>query len=185
MNMNSRPFRIFKFKKSLIIIAVIALAVGAIVLITKNLSAPAIGSVVQTPSSKPEVVNLSAQPGKYNGKYISFPYPAHYQLTPAVLSGSYLEVANYHFIGAVSRQMNVGVYKGDLYTDGSVDYRQKHPDLYRKNTSSLGIEFSKLDGSEDTFFLSHNDLLTSISEIGPTAKTDNDALFVASSLHWK
>ena len=170
------------------LIAFIALAVFLILLVllvVRGLTGPAEGTLSQTPPSQAQKVIPYRQPGTYKGKYITFTYPEHYRPTTSKLSGSYLEVANYTSTDQSFKNMAVGVYKGSLSSDGSLNYRQQHPELYSHTTSKLGIEFVKLDGTEDTFFLQHNDLLATVSVTSQYKNLNSDALYVASGLHWR
>jgi hypothetical protein len=144
-----------------------------------------VGTLSQAPQSQAQKVVPYSQPGTYKGKYISFTYPAHYRATASKLTGNYLEIANYTSTDQNFQSISVGVYRGLLSTDGSVNYRQQHPELYSHTTSKLGIEFVKLDGTEDTFFLQHNDLLVTVSVTSTYKNLGTDALFVASGLHWR
>jgi hypothetical protein len=176
---------LFKRPRVVIPLLFIALVAGLAYLIIKNMSAPADGSIEQTPPAKAEVVDPYAQPGTYKGKYITFRYPAHFKTVPSKLSGSYLEVASYSSIDISGKQISVGVSRGSFDTESSIIYRRQHKNLYRENSSNLGLEFTKLDGTEDTFFLEHGGLIASVSATAPYNNQAGDAVFVASSLKWR
>ncbi|HXY18003.1 MAG TPA: hypothetical protein VEH48_01105 [Candidatus Nitrosopolaris sp.] len=164
---------------------ILLVIVGLIVLVVRSLSAPAVGSVSQTPPSQSQPTVPYNQPGTYKGQYVSFSYPAHYRPTPTGLSGSYLETVVYSSTDQSQKKIDVGISKGSPSTDGSVIYRQQHPELYRENTSAIWLEFIKLDGTEDTFFLQHGNLEASVSVSSPYGDLGSDALYVASSLRWR
>lgn len=156
-----------------------------IVMIVKNLNAPAEGNIEQTPPSQAEKLDPYAQSGTYKGKYISFNYPPHYKSVPTKLTGSYLEVVSYHTVDVSGKQINIGVAPGNIASDSGVSYRRQHKELYKEDDSRLGVEFSKIDGTEDTFFIEHNGQLATVSATAPYNDQSGDALFVASSLRWK
>jgi hypothetical protein len=171
--------------KKIIIILVVLIVLGALVSIVNGLHSPAVGSINQTPPAHAEVIDPYSQPGTYNGKYISFTYPPHYKITPSKPSGNLIEVAEYHSTGLTFTQINVAVQRENLNDDSGLIYRQKHPELYSQNSSKIGLEFKKLDGTEDTFFLQHDGLVATVSVTSPGGNTGTDALFVGSGLHWK
>ena len=173
----------FKTPKVVLAIVLIIMAMGGIV-IAKNLSAPAQGSVAQTPPSQAETIQPYGQPGAFRGKYVAFNFPAHFKPVPTKLSGNYLEVADYHATDESAKQINVGVTPGDINADSGVVYRRQHKELYRETDSKLGVEFTKLDGTEDTFFMGHGGLLASVAATAPYGGLAGEALYVASSLKW-
>lgn len=173
-----------KKPKLAIPLLVVTLVIAAVVMAIHNLNSPAQGSINQTPLATADKTNPYAQPGNYKGKYISFSYPARYKKVPSKLTGSYLEVADYHSTDDSSKQISIGVYRGDFSSDSGFIYRQRHKELYKENDSRLGSEFLKLDGTEDTFFIEHNGLLTTISTTAPYGGITGETLFVASSLKW-
>jgi hypothetical protein len=158
-----------KRPKAIVPLVIIGLLALAVVMAVKNLNAPAEGTISQTPASQAEKIAPYSQPGAYKGRYVSFTYPAHYKISPSKLSGSYLEAAS---LGATD-------------ISGKVSFRRKYPNLYHETSSKIGLEFRRTDSTEDTFFISHNGMIASVSATTPGASQDNDALFVASSLQWK
>lgn len=173
-----------KSRRVMIPLLVIAMIIAAAVLAIHNLNSPAQGSINQIPLDTAEKINPYIQPGSYKGKYISFSYPAHYKAVPSRLSGSYLEVADYHSTDVSSKQISIGVYRGSITSDSGFIYRERHKEIYKESDSRLGSEFLKLDGTEDTFFMEHNGLLTTVSATAPYGGLSGEALFVASSLKW-
>jgi hypothetical protein len=169
------------FAPVLIIILVMVLLVAVI----RNMSEPAVGSISQTPPAEAEKTDPYAQPGSYQGKYISFQYPAHYKKLQSNLSGSYLEIINLHATDTTGKQISIAVYNSSISNDSNVAFRRHYRDIYTENDSRLGTEFTKSDGTEDTFFIQHNNLLASVSATAPGNSQAGDAYFVASTLKWK
>lgn len=163
---------------------IITLLIIGAALIIKNLNAPAVGSVNQTPPAQSVPTDPYAQPGTYNGKYVSFKYPPHFKQISSTLNGSALEIVNYHSTDLAGKQISIGVYRSNIASSGDVQYRREHPELYKENDSRLGVEFTKTDGTEDTFFLEHNGLLASVSATAPSGGLAGEAFFVASGLKW-
>lgn len=180
-----RPRRRRHWKKILIPLLALVLAVGLLIWIIHGLNAPAEGSISQTPPSQAQKADPYAQPGTFNGKYLSFQYPAHFKLINTKITGSYLETVGYSSTDQSGREINVGVYQGSVASDSGVVYRRQHPELYKETDSQLGLEFVKLDGTEDTFFLQHDGLIATVSATAPNANLNGEAYYVASSLQWK
>jgi len=174
-----------KRPKVFIPLAIVILIAAGLILTIRSLKAPAVGSIDQSPPTKAEVTDPYAQPGTFSGKYVSFKYPAHYKAVPSKISGSYLEVASYHSVDITGKQINVGVLRSSFDTESAISYRRQHKELYKENSSSLGLEFTKIDGTEDTFFIEHNGLLASVSATAPYYDQAGDAIFVASGLKWR
>jgi hypothetical protein len=172
-------------QKIIIPAIILIILIGLVGLTIHSLSSPAVGSIAQGPASQAEKIDPYAKSGHYIGKYISFSYPAHFKSYPSKLTGDILETVSYSSTDQTSKQINLGVYKGSLSGDSGITYRQQHPELYKQNTSRLGIEFTKLDGTEDTFFIQHKDLVASVSATAPYANLYGEAEYVASSLGWQ
>lgn len=171
-----------KFWVPLVIILVVILATVGII---RNMNQPAVGSISQQPTTDAVKADPYSQPGKYSGKYITFNYPAHYKQVPSKVSGTTLELAEYHVTDATGKLISVAVFPGSVNSDSGVVYRRQHPELYTESSSQKWTEFTKKDGTEDTFFLSHNGNLATVSCTAPYNNQSGDALFVASSLQWK
>ena len=175
-----------KKKKSLIAAVLLMLLVVALVILSiRNLKSPAVGSIQQSPTTQAEKTIPFSQPGSYKGKYVSFTYPAHFKAEPTRLTGSYLETADYGSTDQTSKHINVGVSKSSINSDGGVSFRRLRPELYKEISSSRGVEFTKIDGTEDTFFMEHNGLLASVSTTAPSASLNGETTFVSSSLKWR
>jgi len=174
-----------RWKKILIPLITLVILIVLIVLFIRNLSSPAVGTLSQTPPSQAEKTDPYAKPGNFNSKYLTFQYPAHFKSVPVKITGDYLEITAYSSTDNTSKQINVGVYKGSLSNDSGISYHQQHPELYKEDTSRVGIEFIKLDGTENTFFLAHNGLIAAVSATAAYANLNGEAYYVASSLQWK
>jgi hypothetical protein len=174
-----------KRPKILIPLLVFIFILLVLISIVKNMNQPAIGSISQQPPAQTEKTDPYASPGTYKGKYITFSYPAHYKKVPSALSGAYLEVVDYHTTDSTGKQINVGIYPGNFDTDSAIQYRRQHKELYKENESNYGLKFTKSDGTEDTFFIEHKNLLASVSATAPYNNQAGDAQFVASSLKWR
>lgn len=174
------------WKRILIPVIVLAAIAGVLFLIIHAMSSPAVGSLTQTPPNqqayKPDPY---ASSGIYNGQYISFTYPAHFKKVPSKLTGDVLETVEYVSTDQSARHIDVGVYRGDVSSDSGVTYRRQHPELYKETSSQQWIEFTRLDGTEDTFFIQHNGLEATVSATAPNANLSGEALFVASGMKWK
>ncbi|MGH7156807.1 MAG: hypothetical protein ACREGG_01695 [Candidatus Saccharimonadales bacterium] len=172
-------------KKIIFALIPILIAIGVIVLLIHTLNAPAEGTVSQTPPSQAQKTDPYAQSGNYNSKYLTFQYPAHFKLTPTKLTGATLETVEYTSTDQSERHIDVAIFNGNVSSDSGVSYRRQHPELYKETDSRLWTEFSRIDGTEDTFFLQHNDLEATVSATAPFANLNGEALFVVSSLQWK
>jgi hypothetical protein len=173
-----------KKPKLIIPIAIVILLAAALVMIVHNLNAPAVGDIDQASSAVPERMGPFAQPGTYHGKYISFAYPAHFKKIALKQTGSSLEVADFHTTDITSKQIAVEVRTGSIAASGDIQYRRQNQAIYKENDSQKWIEFTKLDGTEDTFFLEHNGHLASVSATAPGGGLNGEAFFVAGSLKW-
>lgn len=166
-------------------VVIILAAAAVLIVVIRNMTAPAIGSIDQMPSAQAEKTDPYAQPGTYHGKYIAFRYPAHYKAVPSKLTGSSLEVVDYHATDTTGKQISVSVYRDSLANDSNISFRRQHKDLYIENDTQKWIEFTKKDSTEDSFFFEHSGLVASVSATAPYANQAGDGLFAASSLQWR
>jgi hypothetical protein len=176
-------------KKGLGVTILIVVLFGALVAGIKNLNAPAVGSISQRPSSKAEVIDPYAQPTSYNGKYLSFTYPAHYRQVPAQKSASYLEVVNFYATNQTGKQISIGVIRESINDDSGVALRKKQPQTYtqepRTKTGAL-VFSSTASGSEKTAFVSYQDKVATVSVSAPPGwDLTSDLETILSSLKWK
>lgn len=174
-----------------IIVPIVGLLVliGAVALAVHNLNAPAEGSITQTPPSKAEVTDPYANPGTYNGKYVSFTYPAHYKKVPSQITGSYLEVIDFYATDQTSKQIAIGILKESLSDDSGIAFRKMHPDVYQlepRTRSGAVIYTSTANGSERTAYLQHQDKVITISITSPPGlDLTADSETILNSLQWK
>ena len=176
-----------KRRKFFIPVAIIVLFLIAVYLSVRNLNAPAEGTINQTPPDKLEKIDPYANPGTYNGKYISFTYPAHYKKVPSVLTGSYLEVVDFYTTNQNGRQISVGVMPGSLADNSGVDYRKQHTELYTANPRTQNSQsFSAKSGAEVDDFIEHGGMVVSIAITSQNpADLSEDYSTIVSSLRWK
>lgn len=180
--------RLNKKTKSLIIVGLIVLLiVGVLYQVVRTLNAPAQGSINQTPPDKAENIDPYAQPATYNGRYISFTYPAHYKKIPSAITGGYLEVFSLHSTDQRGRNITVGVQKGSLADSSAVAYRRAHPELYTEEPRTrTAVTFTTKSTPEMVSFLQHNDLLANVSI---TSQSDpnlsEDLQTILNSFAWK
>jgi hypothetical protein len=177
-----------KSTKLIIPVLILLVITGAIAIFIKNMNGPAEGEISQV---QPTSVNIKpglGSSGKYDGRYISFTYPANYQTTPAQKSGGFLEVVALNNTNHSGKYISVGVVKESLQNDSGVNYRIGHPELYKKIVSTPdSVAFKGTSQSaEQTGFIAHNGLVTSISltAIG-TKDLNTDYETIARSLKWK
>jgi len=165
-----RRLAFLKRPKVFIPLLIIILLVIAVVLAVRNLTAPAVGTINQTPMPKAEITDPYASTGKYSSKYLSFTYPAHYKKIPAAKSGNYLEVADFYATDHSGKQISVGLIKESIGSDSGIAYRKAHPELYRQEPRTrLGaVVFSKLTGDERTAYIAERDRVVSVSVTAPT-----------------
>lgn len=173
-----------KRRKVYIPFLVVLLAVAVLTIVIKNMAAPAVGDIDQTPPARAEKTDPYGQPGSYKGKYVSFNYPAHYKKSLSKLTGTSLEVVDYHATDSTGKTISVSVYRGNTNDDSNIAFRRQHKELYTENDTQKWLEFTKKDGTEDTFFLNHSGLETSVAFTAPYSDTSGDGLYVASSLKW-
>jgi hypothetical protein len=178
--------RLVKIFVSLLIVFVI---IAVVFLTFKNMNAPAEGTIAQTPPSKQAIQDPYSNPTKYNGKYIRFTYPAHFKKIPSQLSGSYLEVDEFSGTDFSAKHLTIGVMPGSLSSDSAVTYRKQRPEIYKALPESrYGIGFtSSANGSEETAFTQHGNLVASVSETTPAQNVDlsSDVQGILTSMQWK
>jgi hypothetical protein len=178
-----------KRPKVFIPIILLLVIVLAVILTVRNLNAPAVGTITSQPPAKSEVVDPYSHPNTYDGKYVSFTYPAHYKPIPSPKSGSYLETAGFYGTNQTSKQISVGVLKESINDDSGVKLRQQETDTYTQDprTASGVMVFSRTaNGSERTAFVPHGDKVASISLTAPPGWDLNEDLqTILLSLKWK
>jgi hypothetical protein len=175
--------------KLLSALGVLILLGGIVYAVVKNMNAPAIGSLNQTPPAKQEVVDPYKEPGSYSGKYISYTYPAHYKKVAIKDQQDYFDRADYLSTDRSNKQISISVSKDTLDNNSGVSFRKAHPELYTQSRTRFGLTFvstAKATSSDTTAFVQHNELLASISLSAP-AGTDlaADMSTLLNSLQWK
>lgn len=171
--------------------------VGLVLVITiiglgRLINAPANGTITEfegpASQSGKSVLGVHESPKQYDGKYISFSYPSGFQPVDVPLTGSYLEVARMVGVGSSSSLISLGLVREKLDNDSGFHYRQNHPEIYeRQSTASGSAAFiAHQNGFERTIFITHNDLVLSVSASDPHGKdlaaVQNTAI---NSLKWK
>jgi hypothetical protein len=164
-------------------------AITATILSIHNLNAPAVGTVTAPPPTKLDKVDTSSHPNNYDGKYISFTYPAHYRTISNPPTGNYIETASFYATNQTSKQISVGIVKESIGDDGGVKLRRMEIGKYKeepRTASGILIFSSTTDGSERTAFVPHADKVASISVTAPPGwDLTNDLETILTSLQWK
>src|SRR6478609_6352004 len=137
---------IIKRPKVLVPIILLLVAVIIMVLVIKNMTAPAVGSIEQTPAAKAEVVDPYSKTGNFRGKYVSFNYPARFKKVPSKLTGSYVEVVDYHSTDSNGKLISVGILPGSISNSGDIQFRRQQKSVYTENDTQKWVEFTKNDG---------------------------------------
>ncbi len=168
---------------------VVLITAVIIIVVIRNMSAPAVGSLNQTPPAKQEIVDPYKEPATYSGKSISFTYPAHYKIAPVKAGAGYQDAVNYISIDHTNKQISVSVSKDSLGNSSGVSFRKAHPELYVEARTRYGLSFTsttKAAEAESTSFIQHGELLASVSLTGPSG-TDltGDTSTILSSLQWR
>jgi hypothetical protein len=168
---------------ALLVIAVIA---GFIAV----MKSPANGSISQNTASGTRYSDPYAKPGRYDGKYISFTYPADYQkLNTHKPEGGTIESAEYYSTLHLSRDLTITVQREALQDETGYLLRVKQSDIYKAVSSSPGLwEFVKSGDSDSEIvaFMPHGDMLASLSITAPTQQDlQGDMDIVKNSLKWK
>lgn len=165
----------------LLLAAVVALAI-------KNMNGPAQGTVTtQQSDNTVGQTNATTIDKTFSDKFVSFNYPSIYVPNAANKGPSYLD--NISLIKSERRDQYIAIslVSESLSNDSGVNYRQLHPDLYKKVSSAADtVVFEKNDETEYTGFIQHADKVISISftAVAPTDMS-NDYKMIASSLQWK
>ncbi|HSX45957.1 MAG TPA: hypothetical protein VLG27_03070 [Candidatus Saccharimonadia bacterium] len=164
---------------------VVAVLVASIV---HSLDSPAYGTI--TPP-KPEKQKNAPSPKTYEGKSVSFRYPATYVVISTQKSGNDLEDIRLATVDSTDRAVKdavITIYRGTLVNDSGVNFRRLHPTIYKESDSNDALVFSKSqDGSEYTGFMAHDGDVASVSL---TAALNNrelgtDYRTIADSWQWK
>ncbi len=161
----------------------------AIIFLVHSFNSPAVGTINSVLSSRTENSPMAQKPSEqYDGKYVSFSYPAQYKPAESNLSGNFLEVYRLYDNGLSSRSITVGVMRETLENDSGLNFRRNHPDIYQSQTSPAGsaIFVSHQNGFERTVYISHGGLVLSLSALDPAGRdmsgVEED---IINSLKWK
>jgi hypothetical protein len=175
-------------KKLLLLILAMTLVAALITLFIKTMSSPAEGSVASQSTSQPAIKPTTSPLGQYDGKYIKFSYPSHYQSVPSQKSDGYLEIVSLSSNDHSGKYISIGVVREALTNDSGINYRKAHPELYKLVSSGADkIVYSGLNNlAEYTGFIAHGGLVTTISVTANGSKDlAPDFNSIASSLEWK
>lgn len=142
----------------------LAIAFLALAWWLKSLSGPAVGTLAQSSVPVAEVKALN-EPGSYKGKYVSFTYPANYRITEKRSNSTYLESVTLYTSNHTNKQIAVSVLREPMGQESGVLLRKAHPETYHQQPADSGklLFASTASGSELTQFMSHNDLMMSVS----------------------
>lgn len=171
----------------------VALALALILVAAGHtINSPATGTITRSGGSAAQSSNsvlvFTESSKQYDGKYINFTYPSDYQAGYSSLNGNYLEIHRIYGPSHSDRSIIVGVVRESIANDSGVLYRQNHPEIYKSQPAPAGslIFLSGQSGFERTVFITHADLVASISAVDPGGHDITDALnAVVNSLAWK
>jgi hypothetical protein len=169
---------------------IIVVIVGGIIGIIKILNSPAVGTVIPTATQPSSTTVAPNKPGNYFDKYISFTYPGNLEVIPSQKGTGYLDVVNLYSNNTDhnNEHLAVAVVHGAIANDSGISYRRAHTELYKEQPGSSGtIIFTKTDnGNEKTAFMTHGDLLASVSLTVPGSKDlSSDFATILNSFLWK
>ena len=139
------------------------------------------------PSSDTTAAN---KPVNYSDQYISFTYPGNLEILPSQKNAGYLDIVTLYSNNTDhnNEQATISVVRGTAANDSGVNYRKTHTNLYQEQSSSPGtIIFSRSqNGHEKTAYITHGDLLASISLTVPGSKDlSSDFAMILNSFRWK
>lgn len=189
----SRLLRIHIYGRKKVRLSLLVALALALILVAAGriINSPATGSITQpgalVPQTGSSVLAFTESSKQYDGKYISFTYPANYRTGYSNLSGSYLDVHRIYSPNS-DRFITVGLIRESVENDPGVLYRQNHPDIYKPQPAPAGslIFQSRQNGFERTVFITHLDLVISIAATDTTGRDlTADQQQVINSLIWK
>jgi hypothetical protein len=169
-------------------IVIVGIIAAVIALFIKNMNGPAEGEISQVQPTASKVKFTQTDSGKYDGKYISFTYPANYKIVPSQKSVGFLDIVSLDNTDHSGKYISIGVLRETLANDSGISYRSGHPDLYKKMASKPDtiVFIGTGQSAEQTGFIAQNGLVTSVSVTAIGVKDlskDYDA--IANSLQWK
>jgi hypothetical protein len=154
----------------------------------QKLNSAAVGTVTQQPTIQATANQANQKPITYHGQYISFTVPKDLTIIASQKSGSYLEVVKLYSNDHTSRLVAIGIVRESLANDPGLNNRRGHPEIYKQLSDGSGnLVFTKdQSGSEYTGYLSHADLVATISLSSPyTYDLSVDYKAIAKSWQWK
>lgn len=165
---------------------VILLVAAAMILAVRNLNSPAQGQIINPPSTESKTAQPPAAKS-YQDDFISFNYPSSYDVQPSPKDKTSLDSVKLIDGRLRDRFAALALTRESLAGDSGLNYRKIHPELYKtvSSASQMAI-FSKLDGTEYTGFVAHNDEVLSISLTAvSTTDLSGDYHQIADSLKWR
>jgi hypothetical protein len=179
----------FKLKMKVVIPLLIVVTIAALIgLFIKTMNGPAEGSVAYHPANQAAIKSATPPAGQYDGKYLKFSYPSHYQKVQSQKSDGYLDIVNLSNTDHSGKYISIGVLRESLTNDSGVNYRKGHPELYKLIPSSPDkVIYAGINNTaEYTGFIAHGDLVTTISITANSNKDlAQDFNSIANSLEWK
>jgi hypothetical protein len=136
----------------------------------------------------PSAKKAQGNTGIYEGKYISFAYPAGFEKIDNPKNTGYLEVVNYYSTDHSNTHLAVALVRESLANDSGYNLRENHPETYKKVLASpTDVVFTKsTGGKEQTEYITHNGMVVSISMTLPGTKDlSKDFAVVSNSLQWQ
>jgi len=188
---SSRLARPHKFRLAVLILLV-ATGLSAGVFALRLNSGPATGTVKS--SSATASTSPTPTPAQtYTGHYFSFQYASILQpITPPDGTQGYLEVANFRGVNDPAQTLALAVQPSISLTQvPGVHLRQSQPQIYQQsnisNAGETGLIFTKTQGGfENTAFITHGDLLVTISLSDPNGSDlTTDFQQIMDSLTWR
>jgi hypothetical protein len=164
--------------------------VAAVALVAPS-SLPSVGKITEVH------VSAAAQPAPdrhLNGRYFALTYPAAFSSSTEVGDATALE--QYRFIGASPSAASLAVTihplpDGQLMNDSSYHLRSIEPDQYHETIVTVAAGqahiMSRVDGSESTAFLAHDDKLATIAVTAAQSSPNlqAQAIALAATFRWR
>jgi hypothetical protein len=184
-----KPIKTKKRKLKLLIPIFILFVIAILItLFVKNMNGPAEGSVAYHPTNQANIKPTTSPAGQYDGKYVKFSYPPHYQKVESQKSEGYLDIVSLSNTDHSGKYISIGVLKESLTNDSGINYRKGHPELYKLVPSSPDkIIYAGINNTaEYTGFIAHGGLVTTVS-ITANGNRDlsDDFNSITNSLEWK
>jgi hypothetical protein len=181
---------VLRSKRSKISLSIVILFLVVAIFIANGLSKQAVGKVDNSPATNlsHEAVETESKPLSYAGKYLSFMYPSSYTVSPAQLSGNYLEVVDLNSTSHNENSISIGVEPETLSEDTGISFRKMSPSIYKMVLSSpTMVEFTgaTTQGYEQDYFIQHGgDVASLVLTTLTQASAGKDLSHLVSSLKW-